>query len=87
MHARMLWSRFIATAAFVAAAWLPASAAAQDIVVGQIGPFTVLPAPDAKQVNEGIKAYFAQVNAKGGVNGRRTGRITIILRRATVTAP
>ncbi|MBA4267106.1 MAG: ABC transporter permease, partial [Comamonadaceae bacterium] len=44
---------------------------AQDIVVGQIGPFTVLPAPDAHEINKGAKAYFAQVNSKGGVNGRR----------------
>ncbi|HEX5739288.1 MAG TPA: ABC transporter substrate-binding protein [Hydrogenophaga sp.] len=44
---------------------------AQEIVVGQIGPFTVLPAPDAHEINKGAKAYFAQVNARGGVNGRR----------------
>jgi branched-chain amino acid transport system substrate-binding protein len=47
------------------------SAHAQDIVVGQIGPFTVLPAPDAHEINKGAKAYFAQVNARGGVNGRK----------------
>ncbi|MBI5718919.1 MAG: ABC transporter substrate-binding protein [Burkholderiales bacterium] len=44
---------------------------AQDIVVGQVGPFTVLPVPDAKQVNEGIRACLTQVNARGGINGRR----------------
>ena len=32
------------------------SAHAQDIVVGQIGPFTVLPAPDAHEINKGAKA-------------------------------
>ena len=62
------WGRWIA---IVMLTMVGATAAAQDIVVGQIGPFTVLPAPDAKQVNEGIKAYFAQVNARGGINGRR----------------
>lgn len=47
------------------------SAWAQDIVVGQVGPFTVLPVPDAKEVNEGLRAHFTQVNARGGVNGRK----------------
>lgn len=44
---------------------------AQDIVIGQIGPFTVLPVPDAPQVNQGIKAYIAQVNKAGGIHGRK----------------
>lgn len=47
------------------------AALAQDIVVGQIGPFTGMPSPEAKEVNEGIRAHFAQVNARGGVNGRK----------------
>jgi ABC-type branched-subunit amino acid transport system substrate-binding protein len=64
---RRVLTLLLATAAFAATA----SARAQDIVVGQVGPFTVIPVPDAKQVNEGIRAYFAQVNARGGVNGRR----------------
>ena len=42
-----------------------------DIVVGQIGPFTVIPVPDAPQLNQGIKACFAQVNERGGIGGRR----------------
>ncbi len=46
-------------------------AAAQDIVIGQIGPFTGLPAPDAPQINQGAKAYFAQLNKAGGINGRK----------------
>lgn len=46
-------------------------AQAQDIVVGQIGPFTGLPAPDAPQINQGAKAYFAQLNKAGGINGRK----------------
>jgi ABC-type branched-subunit amino acid transport system substrate-binding protein len=58
------------------AAWggmlLPSlSAQAQDIVIGQIGPFTGLPVPDAPQVNQGIRAYLAQVNKAGGVQGRK----------------
>ena len=72
----MSMRRFLAAAlrrAFLAAAALAAAAPlqAQDIVVGQVGPFTVIPVPDAKQVNEGIRACLAQVNARGGVNGRR----------------
>lgn len=46
-------------------------AVAQDIVVGQIGPFSGLPAPDAPQLNQGAKAYFAQFNKAGGINGRK----------------
>lgn len=42
----------------------------QGIVLGQIGPFTVLPAPDAVQVNEGIKAYVAHAN-KTGIKGQK----------------
>ncbi len=44
---------------------------AQDIVVGQIGPFSGLPAPDAPQLSQGAKAYFAQLNKAGGINGRK----------------
>lgn len=50
---------------------LPLVAQAQDIVIGQIGPFTVLPVPDAPQVNQGIKAYIAQINKSGGIHGRK----------------
>ena len=49
----------------------PLAAQAQDIVLGQIGPFTVLPVPDAAQVNQGIKAYIAQVNKSGGIHGHK----------------
>jgi ABC-type branched-subunit amino acid transport system substrate-binding protein len=49
---------------------LGAATAADDLVVGQIGPFSVLPAPDAVQLGEGMKALFAETNARGGVHGR-----------------
>lgn len=49
----------------------PAAAAEGSIVVGQIGPFTGLPVPDAPELNLGMKAAFAKVNAAGGVGGRR----------------
>lgn len=48
---------------------------AQDLVVAQIGPFTVLPSPDAQEINVGAKAYFAQINERGGINGKR---VTVI---------
>lgn len=46
-------------------------AQAQDILLGQVGPFTVIPVPDAVEVNQGIKAYLAQVNRSGGIHGRK----------------
>lgn len=46
------------------------AAQAQPIVVAQIGPFTGLPSPDAKEINEGARAVFQQVNRAGGVRGR-----------------
>jgi len=48
-----------------------AQGAEGDIVLGQVGPFTVLPVPDAPQLNQGMKACLAQVNERGGINGRR----------------
>lgn len=63
--------RALALALGLAAALAGASAAAQDIVLGQIGPFTGLPVPDAPQINQGARAYIAQVNKAGGINGRK----------------
>jgi branched-chain amino acid transport system substrate-binding protein len=40
-------------------------------VVGQIGPFTGLPSPDATEVNQAAQAYFDQANAGGGIGGRK----------------
>jgi len=48
-----------------------ALAAEGDIVVGQVGPFTGIPVPDAPQLNQGIKACFAQINERGGIAGRK----------------
>jgi branched-chain amino acid transport system substrate-binding protein len=59
------------TLAAALAAMQTAGAADTDIVVGQIGPFTGIPVPDAPQLNEGMKAAWAQTNARGGINGRR----------------
>lgn len=50
---------------------LPQGASAQDIVIGQVGPFTGIPVPDAPEVNQGLKAWAAQVNKAGGISGRK----------------
>jgi branched-chain amino acid transport system substrate-binding protein len=50
---------------------LTATGAGAEIVVGQIGPFTGLPSPDATEINEGAQAYFDQVNREGGVSGNK----------------
>lgn len=49
----------------------PLAVHAQEIVLGQVGPFTVLPVPDAIEVNQGIKACIAQINKSGGIQGRK----------------
>ena len=70
----MSWTRREALAGLGAlAAGAPAWAAPAegDWVVGQIGPFTGIPVPDAPQLNEGIRAAFAQINGRGGINGRK----------------
>lgn len=61
---RWLWACLGLVASATAVAQQP------PIVIGQIGPFTVLPSPDAKEVNEGARAWFQQVNRNGGVKGR-----------------
>lgn len=53
---------------------LPLTALAQDsgdIVVAHIGPFTVLPALDPVWLHEGFMAAFGEVNAAGGIGGRK----------------
>src|SRR5262245_62522443 len=46
-------------------------ASAQDLVVGQVASQTSpVTAANAKGMYTGMKAYFDQVNAQGGVNGR-----------------
>lgn len=63
----------LARLACLSAALAAGGAGAQDIMLGQIGPFTVLPAPDAPEINAGIQAYVKQANAAGGVRGRKLG--------------
>ncbi|MCV0439630.1 MAG: ABC transporter substrate-binding protein [Hydrogenophaga sp.] len=69
--------------ATLAAALLPAAALSQntiqagDIVVAQIGPFTVLPAPDPRELNEGIRAALDEINGRGGIQGRRVSLVSL----------
>ena len=63
--------RLLASVAATAALPGLSRAAGDDIVVSQIGPFTGMPAHDAPELNQGIRAAFAQINAAGGVHGRK----------------
>lgn len=60
----------IRTAFILTALALIPAVNAQEIVLGQIGPFTVLPVPDAPEINQGIKAYVNEAN-KQGIRGRK----------------
>ncbi|MBX3611852.1 MAG: ABC transporter substrate-binding protein [Hydrogenophaga sp.] len=66
--------RHVLQAAAAAATATPLFVRAQEsneITVAQISPFTVLPAPDAKELFEGAQAAFDEINGKGGVGGRK----------------
>jgi len=67
-----LTRRRLCEGALVAAAQPTLALAGEgDIVVGQVGPFTGIPVPDAPQLKQGTKAAFAQINERGGIGGRR----------------
>lgn len=72
-----LLRRWLPLAAWLACGLIAPALAADDIVVGQIGPFTGLPSPDAPDINAGAKAYFDQVNRAGGINGRKISLFTL----------
>ncbi|MEZ5663585.1 MAG: ABC transporter substrate-binding protein [Burkholderiaceae bacterium] len=74
MHPRRL---LISLALSLAAPLSALAQPADNIVVAQIGPFTVLPAPDAQELNEGIRAALDEVNGKGGINGRQVDLLTL----------
>ncbi|MGY4830347.1 ABC transporter substrate-binding protein [Sphaerotilaceae bacterium SBD11-9] len=58
------------TAAALALAALPAQAA-NEVVIGQVVPLTGVIAGTGDEYSAGAAAYFASVNAKGGVYGRK----------------
>jgi branched-chain amino acid transport system substrate-binding protein len=63
----------LASAACLSLSLMAPMAGAQEVLLGQVGPFTVIPVPDAVEINQGIKAYVAQVNKAGGVRGNKVG--------------
>ena len=62
--------RILVTAAAVALGLGLASAKAEDVLVGYAGPFTGQLAENGAQLDSGIKAAAADINAAGGVNGK-----------------
>lgn len=76
MHGSLLRRRtlssFGALAAALAVSGLPGPArAASDIVIGQVVPLSGVIAATGAEYLAGAQAHFAQVNARGGVNGHR----------------
>lgn len=68
---RICFSRSVLAAFTAVFVGLIPAVHAQDIVLGQVGPFTGIPVPDGTEVNQGIKAYLAQAAKSGGVRGRQ----------------
>lgn len=53
-----------------------AARAADEIVIGQVAPFSGPQAITGKAINAGAKLYFDAVNARGGVRGRAIKLVT-----------
>ena len=76
-------SRFIAAAALAAGVFAAAGALAQQgvgagsITVGQSAPLTGANAELGNDIRNGALAYFAKVNAAGGVHGRKIELVTL----------
>ena len=77
MRFRLPFAAWLCAATLGLSSLLPPAHAAEDLVVGQIGPFTGLPSPDAPDIHAGAKAYFDQVNKSGGINGRKISLFTL----------
>jgi ABC-type branched-subunit amino acid transport system substrate-binding protein len=65
----MAWNRMLCSCALLAASF--AAAAADEIVLGQVAPLTGTIAGTGDEYVAGGAAYFAHVNANGGIHGRR----------------
>lgn len=65
---------FAAAAAMLVGA-LPAQAA-DEIVIGQVAPFSGPQAITGKAIHAGAKLYFDAINARGGVRGRQIKLVT-----------
>ena len=58
--------------AFMAGCLIAAPASAQEVLVGQVGSQTnIVTGANGRGMNIGMNAYFASLNAQGGVNGRQ----------------
>lgn len=55
---------------------LEAAAQARELVIGQVAPFSGPQAVTGKAIHAGIRLYFDQVNAQGGVKGARLRLVT-----------
>jgi ABC-type branched-subunit amino acid transport system substrate-binding protein len=67
----------LALLAALPGAWQAASANAQDLVIGQVASQTSpVTAANAKGMAAGMKVYFDQTNAQGGINGRKVRLVT-----------
>jgi ABC-type branched-subunit amino acid transport system substrate-binding protein len=71
------WCRALAAGVATTMLGSQAAPAPGDVVVAQIGPFTGLPVADAHHLNEGATAYFAHLNARGGIGGRAVKLVTL----------
>lgn len=77
MFRRHLLLTALTTLALAPAALHAQDNTAGDIVVAHIGPFTVLPAPDARELNAGMTAALAEINGRGGIQGRKVSLVTL----------
>lgn len=66
-----------ARAATACAALFALGLHAQEVTLGHIAPFTVIPVPDAPETNQGIAAYLKAANAAGGVRGNKLNLFTL----------
>ena len=63
--------------AFAAPAFAENGVKASEIVIGQSASLTGTAAESGQQMRDGANAYFAAVNRKGGINGRKIRMITL----------
>lgn len=67
------WRRWAVVAALLAGAGM---AQAEDIVVGQVAPFSGPQAVTGQSIRAGAQLYFDAVNAHGGIHGRKIQLVT-----------
>ncbi len=71
------WQHTLGTVATIAAlVGAPGVACAEDIVIGQVAPFSGPQAVSGNAIHAGAALYFDAVNARGGVHGRQIRLVT-----------